>query len=177
MCLILNLFCCCRRENNFSFGSDNVPCEPYSPEIQPSPARPKPPKNTSCEFGDIDTSSTCEDIPEVEETSSTAPAPSVDASGDVHSCSNKDIKQENEDQDEERMGLDLKDSFPESGDEHKLVLNRNNNETANTEVLSLPEDFEEHRIRPEELKEPACVMENGIDEANIEGTGVSCKVG
>lgn len=84
------------------------------------------------------------------------------------SCSDNDTKQENED-----------DSFPDSGDEHKLGLNINHSETANTEVLSLTEDFEEHRTHPEELNEPGSVTENGITtncKANIEGLGFSCKV-
>lgn len=157
-----------------------------------SPARPKPPKNTNCGFRDKDTSSTCEDNPEVQKTPSTAPAPAVDdtkTSGSVHSTTNKDAKQENKgtetnereslptaDQDGERMGFDFKgDSPPETGD-----LNINHSERANTKFLSFTEDFEEHNTHHEEVYEPSAVMENGIAtncKANIEGPGVSCKVG
>lgn len=113
----------------------------------------------------------------------------------MQSTTNKDAKQKNEcsktkerkllpasEQDGERMGLDHKDdSSPESGDENKLDSNINHSERANAKVLSFVEDLEEyHSTQPEEINEPGAVMEIGIAtncKANIEGPGVSCKVG
>ncbi|XP_053499520.1 bridging integrator 2a [Ictalurus furcatus] len=184
-----------RREHSSSFRSDKGPYEPYSTEVLVSPTRPKPPKNTNCGVRDTDKSSTSEDNQELESIPSTTPAPVVDvtqASGSVHSTTNKDAKQENEgtetkereplpasEHDRKRMGLDLKgDSSPETGDENKLDLNINHSAGGNTKVLSITEDPEEQSTHPEEINEPGSGMENGIAtncKANIEGPEVSCK--
>lgn len=106
---------------------------------------------------------------------------------------NKEAKQENEgtereareplpasEQDGERMGLDQDgDLYAETGDENKLDLNINHSERANTQALP-SEDHEEHNVHLEELNESGSGMEHGRDtncKANVEGPGVSCKVG
>ncbi|KAI5095929.1 bridging integrator 2 isoform X2, partial [Silurus meridionalis] len=82
-----------RREQTSSFRSEKGPSEVLS-----SPARPKPPKDSNCGFGDSDAGSFSEDNPDIERTPSITSAPVVDdtnAFESVNSTTKKDAKKEN----------------------------------------------------------------------------------